>query len=260
MAKPDAIRPVSASSKICMFLYAQPGAGKTRLIGERDRTLIVRPPQDHVDSIRNSSAEEWVVYDWAELNNVEEYARHDGAKDFDWIHLDSISLVQDVGLDDIWSGVIAQKPHRAQYQLDKGEYGVNMWRLQTWVRNMVGIPGFNFGITAHPAEIVNPITGELKLQPWVQGKNMSTKIQGYMNIVAYLEVVHQDGKKPRRVLRTQGTERYEAKDQFDAFGENGRLVEPTMEKIEAAIAASRQGRGARRRTRTTRKRNVARRS
>ena len=238
MAKPEEITPVGQSSKINFLLYGPPGSGKTRLMGQRERTLIVHPPTDHMDSIRTSGAEEWVVHDWGEMNNVGEYAQHDGAKDFDWIWLDSISLFQDAGLDDIWDGVIAQKPHRAQYSLDKGEYGINMWRLQQWVRRMVGIRGFNFGITAHPQELENPITQELKLQPWVQGKNMSTKIQGYMNVVGYLEVVHQDGKAPRRVLRTAGTERFEAKDQFDAFL-GGRLVDPTMERFEAAIAEAR---------------------
>jgi AAA domain len=247
VAKPDAIQPIGKSKKICFMLYGPPGGGKTRLIGERERTLIVRPPQDHLDSIRTTGAEEWTVYDWSEMYNVREFAKHEGRKWYDWIWLDSISLFQDTGLDDIWEGVIAQKPHRAQYQLDKGEYGVNMWRLQQWVRDMVGFPGFNLGITAHPAELINPLNGEAKLQPWVQGKNMSTKIQGYMNIVGYLEVVDQkDG--PRRVLRTHGTDKFEAKDQFDAFAK-GRLVDPTMTSIEAAIAASRNGRvGTRRRT------------
>jgi len=237
--KPDAIQPVGRSSKINFLLYGPPGAGKTRMMGSNQRTLIVHPPTDHMDSIRVSGAEEWIVPDWGEMNNVGEFARHDGAKYYDWIWLDSISLFQDAGLDDIWSGVIGQKPHRAEYSLDKGEYGINMWRLQTWVRNMVGLRGFNFGITAHPQELENPITGEMKLQPWVQGKNMSTKIQGYMNVVGYLEVVHQDGKEPRRVLRTWGTEKFEAKDQFDAFP-NGRLVDPTMEKFEKAIAKARR--------------------
>lgn len=265
MAKPDAIQPVGMSKKICFMLYGPPGAGKTKLVGERDQTLLIRPPTDHADSIRVAGAEEWIVFDWAEMNNVMEYARHDGAKDFDWIWLDSISLFQDAGLDDIWDGVIAQKPHRAQYSLDKGEYGINMWRLQQWVRHMVGVPGFNFGITAHPQELVEPISGEIKLQPWIQGKNMSTKIQGYMNIVGYLEVVHQEGKDIR-VLRTAGTNRFEAKDQFDAFAK-GRLVDPTMDKIERLVAKRRNAMaaqhngatGTRRRTKRPVKRSAARR-
>ncbi len=256
MAKPDAITPLGRSNKICFMLYGPPGNGKTRLIGERDRTLIVHPPEDHTDSITTNDAEEWVVSDWTEMYNVHEFARHEGAKHYDWIWLDSISLFQDTGLDDIWDGVVATKPHRAEYSLDKGEYGINMWRLQQWVRHMVSIPGFNLGITAHPAELLNPMTKEIKYQPWIQGKNMATKIQGYMNIVGYLEVVEQGNKKVR-VLRTAGTEDYEAKDQFDAFPK-GRLVNPTMLKIESAIEEARASRvrtapRRRRRTKTRRR-------
>jgi hypothetical protein len=224
-----------------MLLYGPPGAGKTRLIGVPG-SLIIHPPTDHVDSIRVTGADEWIVTDWAEMINVSEYIRHDAAKDYKWVWLDSISLWQDTGLDDIWEGVIARRPDRAQWTLDKGEYGINMWRLQQWVRNAIGVPGINIGITAHPAEMLNPIDGLTKLQPWVQGKNMSTKIQGYMKIVAYLEVVPAEDNtsgKPRRVLRTAGTERYEAKDQYDAFP-NGRLVDPTLDKIEKSILAVRE--------------------
>jgi hypothetical protein len=241
MAKPSAITSIQPAKKIVFFLYGPPGNGKTRLIGSGGKgTLIVRPATDHTDSIRTPGVEEWVVEDWAEMMNVEEYMRHEGFKEYDWLWLDSISLFQDTGLDDIWAGVIAEKPHRAKHSLDKGEYGINMWRLQTWIRDMVGIQGFNLGITAHPEYLPNPITGENKLQPYVQGKNMSTKIQGYCNIVGYLEVVHQEGK-PIRVLRTMGTEMYEAKDQFDAF-EGGRLVNPTMKKFMDKIEEIRAGR------------------
>jgi hypothetical protein len=258
VAKPAEIQPVTASSKVVMGLYGPPGAGKTRLLGEAGKgTLILRPPMDHMDSIRTAGADQWIIYDHAELLNASEYCRHDAAKDYDWVWFDSVSLWQDMGLDDIWSGVIAEKPHRAKYSLDKGEYNVNMWRLQTWFRQMVGIPGFNFGWTAHQMEMENPLTGEFKYQPYVQGKNMSQKFQGYCNIVGYLEVVHQDGKEPRRVLRTQGTEQYEAKDQFDAFP-NGRLVDPTMPKIMAAIESAQKKRASTSTSGTARRRPSAR--
>ena len=163
---------------------------------------------------------------------------------------------QDTGLDEIWADTIAAKPHRAQYGLDKGEYGVNMTRLARWVRSMVGIDQFNFGVTAHPLEIEDPVSEEMKLQPYVQGKNMSTKVQGYMNLVAYYEKKNTgkgDDKKLVRVLRFEGSDRYVAKDQFDAFAE-GRMVNPTMPKIMAAVEASRPKTTARK---TTTKRTAA---
>jgi hypothetical protein len=223
------------SSKIAFMLYGPPGSGKTRIIGTGPRTLIVRPPTDHTDSIHGGDAQEKVVDDWDQLNDVYEYLRHGGAKDWDWVWLDSISLFQDHGLDDIWDTVVAEKPHRARHGADKGEYGINMQRLSRWVRHMVGLQGFNFGVTAHPAELASP-DGDQRFMPYVQGKNMSPKICGYMNLVAYLEV----RKGGKRVLRTTTTDEYYAKDQFDAFP-NARLVDPDMPKIIAAIQAARGG-------------------
>jgi len=236
MAKPAAIQPAGPkpADDTMMIVYGPPGCGKTRLIADK-KTLIVRPFTDHTDSVRTPGAEEWEVGDWTEMYNVHEFLRHEGTDYYNWVWLDSISLFQDTGLDDIWEGVTAKYPHRKEYSLDKGEYGINMWRLQTWVRDVMGIRGLNFGITAHAEYLQNPITGKTKLMPYIQGKNMATKIQGYCNIVAYLEVVYDKKTETnRRVLRFRGTDDYDAKDQYDAFP-SGRLVDPTMAKINEAI-------------------------
>src|SRR4051812_14235093 len=98
-----------------MCLYGIPGAGKTRIIGTGPKTLIVRPPTDHTESIRGGDAHEKVVRDWDDLYEVYEYLRHGGHEEWDWVWLDSISLFQDHGLDDIWEKVVDEKPHRAKH-------------------------------------------------------------------------------------------------------------------------------------------------
>lgn len=243
------MRPVQGLHKVNMLIFGRSGIGKTRLIGGGPNTLIVHPPTDHLDSIRSGDAKEKVVNDWDDMTEVYEYLRHGGNANHDWVWLDSISLFQDTGLDDIWEGVIADKPHRAKHGADKGEYGINMQRLARWVRHMVALEGFNFGITAHQADL-NDEDDNALLMPYVQGKNMSNKICGYMNVVAYLEMV-----KGKRVLRTTATDRYYAKDQYDAFP-NGRLVEPTMAKIIKAIEASRNGAGTTKRRPARRRTNA----
>jgi hypothetical protein len=229
-------------------LFGFSGIGKTRLIGEYDDTLIIRPPIEHTDSVRTRTFKEWVVRSWSEMDEVLEYLQHKG-KDHSFVWLDSISAFQDTGLDDIWADVIAAKPHRKQYGVDKGEYGVNMTRLGQWVRAVVGLDAFNFGWTAHPflGNILNDEGSHDEiLLPWVQGKNMPLKMCGYMNMVAYYQIKKQK-EKSVRVLRTNLTEHYFAKDQFDAFP-NGRMVNPTMPKIMAAIEAARPKPAAKKRT------------
>jgi hypothetical protein len=184
------------------------------------------------------------VEDWKDMDDVREYARSgELGTEFDWCWLDSISLFQDFGVDDIFEQEVARFPHRKQYGKDKGEYGRNMDRLSEWFRDMIKLDQFNFGYTAHPA--YTEIGDSNKLGPYVQGKNMTLKIMGYTNMVGYLDVVHRkDGD--RRVLRTRSTDEYLAKDQFDAFPK-GRLVDPTMPKFMAAVDEAR----AKRRTRSS---------
>lgn len=245
MAKPDAIKPVNRSKHIFMCVYGWPGTGKTVLAGSTPNTLIIRPPTDHTDSIPDqTNVEEWVVNDWDEMNDVEEYLRHDG-KNHDWVWLDSISLFQDTGLDDIWAATIARKPDRKQFGADKGEYGINMQRLSRWVRSAVGVDQYNFGITAHPFEGEDALTGRTVLKPYVQGKNMSDKVQACMNIVAYYEKVEQgekDDRKIVRVLRTADSDRYDSKDQLEALT-NGRMIDPTIPKIVKNVEAARKRKG-----------------
>lgn len=236
----------SRSKKLAVCIYGEPGIGKTRVVGstaELGKTLILRPPVDHIDSIVDHNPDSWVINDWAEMDDALLYLRNDGKDEYDWVWLDSLSLWQDQGLDDIWEKVITEKPHRARYGLDKQEYGINMLRIGRLVRHMVGCPHWNFGVTCH-ARITESNEDEEdpneKLMPWVQGKMMAPKVCGYMNIVAlmhFASVGRGDKKRSVRVLDMNGTEKYYAKDQFDSMPE-GRMMNPTMPKLVEAITAT----------------------
>lgn len=231
------IRPVGADRKVNIMLYGHPGFGKTSFIGTGpDKTLIIKPPTETLDPIRraNPNMSEWVVTGWGEMFEALEYLRDSQGKDFDWVWLDSISAFQETGLDDIWEQTVARKPSRAEYGLDKSEYGINMFRLGQWIRHIVGSGYFNFGVTAYPAVLSNPDFDEENpdspseiLMPWIQGKSMAVKVCGYCNMVGYLRLV---GKNRRRVIYFEPNELYYAKNQL-ADIPKGRLVDPTIPKL-----------------------------
>lgn len=244
MAKPSDIQPVARSKHARVCIYGDPGVGKTRLIGTSPgRVLLISPPTDHADSLLpgdKERVERRTVADWDGMWNTLDYLRHEG-DNWDWVWLDSVSLMQDHLLDDIWETVVREKPHRARYGLDQGEYGINMFRIGQWMRHIVGPDSFNFGFTAHAIQLLpsDDPEADRKLMPWVQGKMMSPKLCGYMNQVLFMEVAKIGGKDDRRVLRTHASERYYAKDQFDMDQKSHRVVDPTMDKVVGLIEQSR---------------------
>jgi len=248
MSKPTSIKPANRSRHARLCIYSDPGVGKTRLVGTSvlcGRTLLIRPPTDHIDAIplaNRERLEDAVLDDWGQMNEMLDFLRHEGDQ-YDWVWLDSASLMQDHLLDDIWDTVVSEKPARARYGPDKGEYGINMHRLGVWMRHVVGPDTFNFGFTAHTAQLSPSEDPEedRKLMPWIQGKNMSPKFCGYMNAVLFMEVAKIGGKDNRRVLRTHATSRYYGKDQFDMDTKTHRVVDPTMPKLVELMEA---GRGA----------------
>ncbi len=241
-----------------LCLYGIPGVGKTRFVGSGQNTLIIRPPTDHTDSIRGGAARgisEVVIRGWEDFEQLYQYLEDEGHK-YDVVALDSISMFQDVSLDELWEKAIKKNPDRKKYGLDKQEYGINMHRLGLYVREIVGLEKFNFIVTAHPFWGTNLEDEEL-LMPWIQGKNMPEKICGSMNMVGLMEVkaVKAEGEKKavkRRVIQFGASDRFYAKDQFDAFPKN-RLVDPTMASFMEGVNAARAREAVANKTTTRRK-------
>lgn len=245
-------QPVSEGigKKPCVMIYGVPGARKTRFVGSGEGVLIIRPPTDHTDSIADSDADEIVCGDWSAMFETFANLQQGAGKRYKWVWWDGISLGQDVLLQDVMADALVRKPTRAvnkggiqvpEFSFDQGEYGINFNRIVKWVGDMVGLAKdgmFGFGITAHPMDWYDPVKQEHMLAPWVQGKNMSEKICGFMNIVAYLQVQKRKDDTPQTVLLTEA-EGFYGKDQYNCFPElkNGRsgLISPTLPKLEKLI-------------------------
>lgn len=267
------IKPVGASSNIFFLLHGDPGVGKTSFIGaggKKYKTLLMRTPIDHTDPIVGSGVQEVIVRNWEETFEVLEYMRHDG-HEWDWFWVDSLSLLQDVGLDDVYQGVLDAKgaasgdggrSHRARFGPDRGEYRVNMWRIEEWVRFVVGAgAGFNLGITCHSFWYTpwGAAEAEDQVWPWIQGKQMPQKISAMMNVVGFMETREREvkgEKKESRVIHFN-KKHYYAKCQFKlpSGGEifdGGDLYNPGLPSFVEAVSKGRLQTPADRRTGRTR--------
>jgi len=261
MAKPSTIVGLSQGQKIIMGLYAHPNAGKTSMICEGAKaglkTLLLRSTLDHIPArALDSGAEMWVVRDWAEMNNeVLQYLRHDSGE-WDWVWLDTATLFQDQGLQELFDGAVDAKPSRGLFGPDRPEYRVNMWRMEQWMRHAIGGIDCNLGISAHAQMMDDPYpeTGSI-LMPMIQGRNMPQKFAAMMNFIGYLEVKENEDGQWRR-LHTQLTGEAYGKDQYDAFP-TGRLDHPSMSKVVEAIDKARSKGSARGATRQRGKRGAA---
>lgn len=233
-----------------MGLYGLPGAGKTRLAGSSELpTLIIRPPTDHTDSIgAKRNVHEVVLHDWNEQLEHFQWGQQGGYKDYDWVWIDSVTLFEEIGMDDVFQAAIDRAPHRAEHGPDKGEYGVNRQRLGKWMRDMLGLckaGQFNFGFTAHVMDYDDPVKDVTMWVPQVGGYDgkLSMKLCGYTNILAYLSANDEDDKPRKEVLTVDG-EGFAGKDQYHCFPElaSGRhgFTNPTLTDIEAAIQKARK--------------------
>lgn len=242
MTKPSNIRSVrDFPSWVRMLMYSDPGVGKTTVLGTSPRCLIVgADPNLQAAAFAGSTAEVWPADDWSDMYAVHEYMTGEGCKEFDWVWLDSLTLWQDKGLDDIMKILVAEKSNRTIDRPDRGEYGMNMNRVNIWIRDMISLP-VNFGITAHRTVTMTPDGDEI-FGPLIAGKDMSPKIQGWMNVVGMLKKAKNSQGETVRVLITDGGDDCQAKDGFGgALG--GTMVNPTIPKIVKAIEVKRAGAG-----------------
>lgn len=236
MARPQAIEPITeddAFLRVC--IYGDNGIGKTPLIaGSKPKCLII-DADGGTQSAVGSGADRWQVKDWNDMTEALDYMMAEGHRYYHWWWLDSITGMQTNGIAHIMADVVAVKPHRKPYQIDQGEIGLNMNRIKDWFRLANSVP-CNFGMTAHPVRYTDEWEEEpeVKLWPYVQGRNMPQTIMGYMNVIGYMTRRNLQSGDVAPVLYVGGLPNVTTRDRFAALPE--RIIRPSMIKIEEAIA------------------------
>lgn len=238
------------NARIKMGIYSHPGEGKTVLWGSggKDVLFINSDPEGTISADAQGYQYHRVdAFDWDDMDQVYDWLKGDKPSDFRWVVWDSLTLFQDMALiDDVMVDAIADNPKQEEFVPSKREYLINMNRLGRMVRQLCKLP-YNIGISFHVMTTTESGGDGTIFMPQVQGKNMPSKIAGYMNVVGYMDKRKAEDDKIVQSILFRREGRFYAKDRWHALGQ--RVDRPTLPKIEglieqrraAIIAAAKEG-------------------
>lgn len=249
MARPRSLVPLQESQSVQQInfcLYSHPGEGKTVFWGTGNERIIILDcdPGRGTQSAKalGSTALTMQVTDYDELQEAYEYCKHELHKDFpkvEWISWDSLTLFQDRTLiDDIMVDAVAENSKQDEYVPSQRQYLQSMNRIGRYVRLFVELP-FHFGVSCHVEMEKDDKDGSSLWMPQIQGRNMPSKIAGYMNVVGYMDKakIKENGKEVlvQRIL-FERVGKFYAKDRFNTAGKH--VDRPTLPKVEQLLLKS----------------------
>lgn len=230
---------------INLGIYSHPGEGKTALWGSGGPRVLILDSDPGMGTqtcdALGQTPHVMPVTDYQELQEAYEFAKHDIAKELPevkWVVWDSLTLFQDRTLiDELMPDAVAENPKQDEFVPSQRQYLQNMNRIGRYTRLFVDLP-INFGVSCHVE--LETVDGETLYMPQVQGKNMPSKIAGYLNVVGYMGKAEvEEGGKKKKVQRILFMKegKYFAKDRFNALGHH--VDKPTLPKLEALIQEKR---------------------
>lgn len=241
MARPSAIvklQETESKGNKNWLVYAPSGVGKTVFAGTADKALFLTVEAAGTESARalGSTADEWVINSWQELQDAYAWIKKEGYKEFDWVIIDSLTEMEEM----CWTAQLEATGKEFEARIQ--DYGIVDRKIKKLVDRFNRLP-VNVLYTAQMAAFetededgddVNkrlPAIGRAK-----NGWPLSNLICGKVTLIGLLVVVEpeDDDEEDYRRLYVQGGEKYVAKDRHDTFDKF--IERPTIPEMVSAVS------------------------
>ena len=251
MARPKAItslKDASNAGKRNWLIYADSGTGKTVLGGTAPNALFLTVEAGGTESAKTmgSTADEWVVDTWEELMEAYTWLKSEGAENYEWVVLDSLSEMEEACWRAHLKDAKAANSSRNIYQPAIQDYQIvgNKMKAMVDAFNRLNV---NILYTAQAMRIdvedeENDDTTTLLLPLLGSTKNgvLSQKVCGMVTLVGRLTVSRRENEQGEveelRRLHLNGTKRFVAKDRHN-LSRRGVIKNPNIAQMVSRLDA-----------------------
>ena len=218
-----------------MLIYGDSGVGKTTLAGSADAVPEMRPVlfvdvEGGTESLRHvyPDVDTVRVTKWNEIADLYSELQR-GQHGYSTIVLDSLTEIQKFNMYEIMRALMAAFPDRDPDVPSMREWGKNLEQIRRFVRRFRDLP-MHTVFTALSKEDKDEKTGKITTRPSLSGK-LAGEVSAFLDIVGYyyVKTVKEEKEDHVRLLLTQRTEKFIAKDRS---GKLPTVIEsPTMKSL-----------------------------
>jgi len=204
MAKPSQIQPLGEMKWVRMALVAKSGYGKTVFCGSAPNALFLTTDPEGTISAKGfgSTAEEWKVKSWQEIEDAFIWLRDEGieSEGYEWIIVDDATNAQAFAMKEALEIAVRKNANRDPFVPDKLEYQRSQNAFIAMVKKFNDLP-VNIIYTSLRKGMEDG-DGQEYYSAAIQGQQgaLAEQFLGYMNITAFGEVIEEDGKPPAHRL------------------------------------------------------------
>jgi hypothetical protein len=201
-----------------IMLYSDPGVGKTVFAASHPGALVLAVDKGTISAARQGSkAKMWVINDWSDFEAAQKWVRAGGYKQFEWIVLDSFTMLREKLMKTVLEDEHARNSARDEYIPAQPDHQKVQNVMKRVAERFIDLP-VHFLATGLPM-VIESRDGEEKVYPMIHGQKGETSIYiaGLFDSLGYMEMTEDDDGKTVRRIHWEPYEEYTGKDRFDVL-------------------------------------------